>query len=191
MTASPKAIKQFIAVVELYFPRPKFDGDETQEAAWMAILARVLSPFEDDELADGAVRLVSAYEGKFFPKPVECTAACQKAREVKRLSQPQLLIGKQEMPYEARTKLARDIMQSPLGQQAKREKWDTSMFHFIVDHQRAPKDREIDECKARSRAFAAESERLKKGDHPLAGPWAKYAADMVRKARELMGEKAA
>jgi hypothetical protein len=192
MTASPKAIKQFIAVVELYFPRPKFDGDETQEAAWMAIMARVLSPFDDDVVADGAVRLVSSYEGRFFPKPAECTKACQKAQEVKRLSQPQLLIGKQEISYPDRTKLARDIMQAPLGQQAKREGWDTAMFHFIVDHQRAPQGQEIEGCKAKSREFNATYQQLlKPGSHPDAGPLARLAEGIVRKARDTMKGKAA
>jgi hypothetical protein len=191
MSASPKAIKQFIAVVELHFPRPKFGGDETQEAAWMASLARVLSPFEDDELADAAVRLLSTYEGRYFPKPVECTKACQKAREVKRLSQPQLLIGKQELPYEGRAKLARDIMQAPLGQQAQREGWDTTMFHFIIDNQRAPQGQEIDTCKAKSREFKNTYEQLlKPGSHPDAGPLAVLAEGIVRKAREDMGNAA-
>lgn len=191
MTASPKAIKQFIAVVELYFPRPKFDGDETQEAAWMAIMARVLSPFDDDVVADGAVRLVSTYEGRFFPKPAECTKACQKAHEVKRLSQPQLLIGKQEISYPDRTKLAREIMQAPLGEKAKREGWDTVMFHFIVDNQRAPQGQEIDECKRKSQEFKAKHEECLKGSGKMSKAWADYAEGMVRKARELMGEKAA
>jgi hypothetical protein len=191
MSASPKAIKTFIAVVELHFPRPKFGGDEVREGAWIASMTRVLSPFDDDVLEDAAVRILSTYGGQFFPKPVECTAACQKSLEVKRLSEPQLLIGKAEMPYEARTKLARDLMQSPLGQKAKREGWDVSMFQFIVDNQRAPEGQQIESCKASAREFAAAKDKLSKGDHPLAGPWARYAENMVRKARELMGEKAA
>ncbi len=187
MSASPKAIKQFIAVVELHFPRPKFGGDETQEGAWMASMTRVLRPFDDDELADAAVRLLSSYRGQFFPKPADCTDACDKAREVKRLAHPPLLIGKQEMPYEARAKLARDIMQAPLGKQAKREGWDTTMFHFIIDNQRAPEGREIDDCKRKSREFKATYEALlKPGSHPDAKPFTVWAENMMRKVRKDM-----
>jgi hypothetical protein len=191
MSASPKAIKTFIAVVELHFPRPKFGGNEMQEAAWITSMTRVLQGFDDDVLEDAAVRLLSTYGGQFFPKPVECTAACQKSLEVKRLSAPQLLIGKQDVSYEDRTKLAREIMQAPLGQKAKREGWDTAMFYFIVENQRAPEGSQIEACKASAREFAAAKAKLANGDHPLAGPWARYAENMVRKAKELMGEKAA
>jgi hypothetical protein len=168
MSASAKAIKQFIAVVESFFPRPKFDGDETQEAAWMTILARVLSPFEDDELADGATRLVSTYEGKFFPKPVECTKACEKAREVKRLAQaPLQLSTAQRDPSQFagwRSQLADDLVKSEMGRQAKREGWHGALHDFIRSQGRLPTGEEISRCKGVAKGFDEALEIARRGE---------------------------
>jgi hypothetical protein len=187
---SQDAVHKFIATVALHFPRPKFNGDDTMETAWLASMNRVLSGFPDDVLADAAVRILAKHRGQFFPKPAECTDACREAAEVKRMNAPQLLIGKQEMPYDSRCNLARDLMQSPMGKLARKEGWAESMFYFIVDHQRVPGGNEIDDCRREAREF----EKLRKEglkDHPFGTPLAKLADAMVRKARELMGEKAA
>lgn len=167
MSASPKAIKQFIAVVELYFPRPKFDGDETQEAAWMAIMARVLSPFDNDVVADGAVRLVSTYQGRFFPKPAECTAACEKAAEAKHYRQTPLISAgsRDPSPYAGwRITLADDLMQSAPGKQAAREGWGFAFHNFCRENGRAPSPHEFAKCKAERRALDEGMAILRKDD---------------------------
>jgi hypothetical protein len=193
--SSPAAVKQFIAVVELHFPRPKFDGDEMMEMAWVKSLKTVLDPYSDETIAAGAELILRTRnpkrDGRFFPSPSECTEACDKAAAYRKQAETPLLEKPPELTYEAKTNLARDIMQAPLGLKAKKEGWDVSMFQFCVDNQRAPQGGEIDACKASAREFANAKAQLSKGDHPLAGPWARYAENMVRKARELMGEKAA
>ena len=193
--SSNVAVQKFIAVVELHFPRPKFGGDEQMEAAWLKSMNKVLAGYSDDVVAAAAERILMTRnpkkDGKFFPSPFECTEACDKAAAYRQQQATPLLEKPPELTYEEKTNLARDIMQAPLGQKAKREGWDVSMFQFVVDNQRAPQGGEIDACKASAKAFAAAKDKLHKGEHPLSGPWARYAENMVRKARELMGEKVA
>jgi hypothetical protein len=189
--ASDVAVEKFIAVVELHFPRPKFVGDEQMEGAWLKSMSKVLAGYSDEVIAAAAERILTTRnpkkDGRFFPSPFECTEACDKAAAYRQQAATPLLAKPPELTYEEKTNLARDIMQAPLGQKAKREGWDTTMFHFVVENQRAPQGSEIDACKASAREFAAAKDRLTKGEHPLSGPWARYAENMVRKARELMG----
>jgi hypothetical protein len=182
-------VARFIAAVALHFPRPKFNDDEGMEGAWMASMNRVLSHYEDDILADAAMRILAKRnpkrDGRFFPTPSECVEFCDEAREVKRLQETPLIAAPKEMSYDSRCNLARDLMQSPMGQLAKREGWSESMFYFVVDHARVPAGKEIDDCKREAREFERlRNEGLK--DHPFGKGWAKVAEGMVRKARELM-----
>ncbi len=94
------------------------------------------------------------------------------------------------MPKDARSGRAREIRKSGLGGRAKREGWDAAMFHFGVEHQRAPAGNEIGQCQHAAKAFKADYEACLKGEHPLGGPLARLAEGMTRKARELMGDAA-
>jgi hypothetical protein len=193
--SSPAAVKKFIAVVELHFPRPKFDGDEQMEAAWVQTIKLAAKDYSDEVVGSAGERILLTRnpkrDGRFFPSPQECIEAFDKAAAYRQQQATPLLEKPPELTYEEKTNLARDIMQAPLGLKAKKEGWGVSMFQFVVDHQRAPQGSEIDACKASARDFAAAKARLANGDHPLSGPWARYAENMVRKARELMGEKVA
>jgi hypothetical protein len=193
---SADGVKKFLAAIDLVFPAPQFDGDKMRQAAWQQLMATTLGGTDDHVLAETAATILRTRnpkkDGRFFPTPQECLEAVQEvAAKMERQRTPLLEHKAQDVPYDARTALARDLMQAPLGRQAHREGWDTTMFHFCVEQMRAPQGKEIDACKAEARAFAAARDKLAKGDHPLAGPWADYAAKMVAKARELMGEKAA
>ena len=79
----------------------------------------------------------------------------------------------------------------PVGKRAIREGWGEAMFHYAVEHGRAPDGDAVERCKASARQFHAAYESCLKDDHPLGKVWAAYADKMVRKARELMGEKVA
>lgn len=192
---SDTGVAKFITAVGLHFPRPKFNGDEDMEAMWMASMNRQLAHYPDDILADAAMRIIAKRhpkeDGAFFPKPSECVEFCDEAVEVKRRSETPLLAAPKDLPYDARVNLARDLMRCPMGQAAIKDGWGQSMFQFCIEHQRVPGGREIDECKITSRQFASEYERLLRSDHPLRGPLAKLAEGMMRKARAMMGEKAA
>jgi hypothetical protein len=193
--SSDAAVLKFIAVVELHFPRPKFNGDEQMESAWLKSMHKVLAGYSDEIVALAAERILLSRspkrDGRFFPSPMECIEACDKAAAYRQQEATPLLSGPKEMPYDARVRLARDLMRCPMGQAAIKDGWGQSMFQFCIDNQRVPGGREIDECKITSRQFAAEYERLLRGDHPMRGPLAKLAEGMMRKARAMMGEKAA
>ncbi len=51
---SAEAVLRFVAVVELHFPRPKFNDDEQMEAAWLASMTRTLGNYPDDVLSEAA-----------------------------------------------------------------------------------------------------------------------------------------
>lgn len=191
---SERAVHQFIAAVSLHFPRPKFDGDEMMQRGWMKSMDNLLGQYADDVLASAANRIIcdrTAKDGRFFPIPSEIREICNDIVQQKRAYEtPLLTSAKQEMPYHARVNLARDLMKCPLGQQAKREGWDTTMYHFCVENMRAPNGQEVNECKRKAKQFAADYQRLLKEEHPFGGPLARLADSMVRKARELMGASA-
>lgn len=193
--SSDAAVKKFIAVVELHFPRPKFDGDEQMEAGWVQTIKLAAKDYSDEVVAAAGERILMTRnpkrDGRFFPSPQECIEAFDKAAAYRKQAETPLLAKPPELTYEEKTNLARDLMRAPLGLKAKKEGWDVAMFQFCVDNMRAPQGQEIDACKASAREFAAAKDRLSKGDHPLSGPWARYAENMVRKAKELMGEKVA
>jgi hypothetical protein len=193
--SSNAAVLKFIAVVELHFPRPKFNGDEQMESAWLKSMNMVLGGYSDEVIASAAERILMTRnpkrDGRFFPSPQECTEACDKAAAYRQKAETPLLTKPPELTYEERTALARDLMKAPIGRQAVRDGWGEAMFHFIVEHRRAPAGQEVDECRRSARQFKADYERLLRGDHPFANTWAKYAEGMVQKARELMGEKVA
>lgn len=79
---SEDAIMKFILLVEVHFPRPKFNGDERREAVWMRSMREILSEFEPDVLAKASETIIRTRDpqrdGSMFPKPVECIDACRK-----------------------------------------------------------------------------------------------------------------
>ncbi len=188
---SADGVKKFIAAVDLVFPAPQFDGDKTRQTAWVAVLSSTIGGCSDDLLGEAAGIILRERDpkkdGRFFPTPHECTKACNAAAAAIERKRTPLLTAPPEVPYDARVRLARDLMQSPMGKQAKREGWDTTMYHFCVDNMRVPGGKEVDECKRDARKFVAIYEECLKGDHPFGGPLARLAEGMVRKARELMG----
>lgn len=193
---SANGVTQFIAALDLLFPAPQFGGDRARQMAWAKTYSVALCNTDDELLAAARDRFIRTRDPRepkqaFFPSIAECLEVIREVGEERERRATPLLEKPAEMPYDARIALARDLMQSPGGRQAVRDGWGEAMFHFAVEHQRVPAGREVDECKASARQFKAACDQLLKGDHPLAGPWAKYAQGMVRKARERMGEKVA
>jgi hypothetical protein len=194
---SAEGVKKFIAAIDLVFPAPQFDGDKTRQAAWVALMTRTLGGSDDGVLSEAASMILRTRnpkkDGRFFPTPQECITACHEvAEEMERRRAPLLLENKTAaLPYHARVRLARDMMQSPMGRAAVKAGWGSAMFHFCVENQRMPTGREAEECQREAREFDRVYAQCLTGDHPLGGPLARLAENMVRKARELMGEKAA
>jgi hypothetical protein len=158
---SEAAVLRFIATVELHFPRPKFSGDETMEAAWVKSMNRVLSRFDDDVLASAAERILGRRhpkdDGRFFPSPAECVEFCEEALDVKqRSATPLLSTAKRDpSPWAGwRTVLADDLMESATGKQAAREGWGLAFHTFCRENGRAPETpQEIARCKSSRRAL--------------------------------------
>jgi len=188
---SAEGVKKFIAVVELCFPRPQFDGDDVRQGAWMAVMARTLGGYPDDVLGEAANRIlrdrVPKRDGRFFPSPAECEESCRAALRLKQTAEtPLLSYAQADIPYEDRCKLAATLMQSPLGKLARKEGWQESMFYFCIDHGRVPGGQELDQCKKIAKEAAEIREGCLRGEYEFGGAWSRYAESMVRKARELM-----
>lgn len=182
---------KFISVVALHFPPPR-KADDADYGAWLASMMRTLRQFDDAVLARAAQEIIekrTAKDGKFFPLPSECTEICNRvAAQMHAEKTPLLTDAKTLMSYDSRVTLARNIMQAPIGRRAVKEGWGEAMFHFCVDHCRAPEGQEIERCKRRAQEFAADYKQCLTGDHPFGKPLAKLAEGMIHKARELMGD---
>jgi hypothetical protein len=188
---SANGVKNLIAAVDLLFPAPQYGGDKKRQAGWIAIYTDELKGFPDDVLAQVGKEIVRETkpedgDGRFFPSVAKIRERCEaKMESLNALP----LLPKPEAPHAfapERIKLARDIMRSPLGKQARAEGWETSMFQFCMEHMKAPSGAEIEGCKRASKDFASEYEKCLKGEREFGGPLAKLAENIARKARELM-----
>lgn len=192
---SAEGVKKFIAAVDLIYPAPQYDGDKMRQGAWLSLMVQTLGGCSDEVLAAASAHILRKRDpkkdGRFFPTLNECIKITHEVAEELQREKAPLLIGKQEVPYERRVALARDLMQSPLGQKANKEGWGTVMFNYCVENMRAPEGSAIDDCKRSAREFDAVRERCAKGEGRMSKAWADYAEGMVRKIRERMGEKAA
>jgi len=193
---SADGVKKFIAAIDLVFPAPQFDGDKMRQAAWVQLMTSELGAAEDEVLIEAAKLIRRTRnpkkDGRFFPTPQECLEACREVAETMERSRTPLLEHKsKEVPYHARITLARDLMKSPMGKSAVREGWGPAMFHFCVNNMRVPAGREVEDCKRSTKEFERAYAECLNGDHPFGGPLGRLAENMLRKARELMGEKAA
>lgn len=189
-------VAKFIAMVGLHFPAPKVN-DEQAHAAWCASMVRLLDKYPAGVLADAADKIIRERDpkkdGRFFPAPSECIAACEEAAQLRRAKETPLLEAPKEpdaFSYGERVELARDFMKTTVAKRAITEGWGQSLFHFVVRNRRLPNDAEIVRCKREAQQFAAEYERLLRGEHPFGRPLARLAESMVRKAKELMGNAA-
>lgn len=75
-----QAIEQFILLIEVHFPRPRFGGDERREALWMRSIHQILSEFEPDLITKAAEHILRNRDpekngGTMFPKPSEILKA--------------------------------------------------------------------------------------------------------------------
>lgn len=167
---SERGVAQFISVVGLHFPRPKFNDDEVMEAAWMASLTRTLSFYSDEVLNRAAMRIVDTRDpkkdGRFFPLPAECTRVCreiasEEAREAPRLA----LSGPRANEWsDERLELAFDLCKSPIGIRAAREGWVMGLYDFCRREMRVPTESEARTLIHGARGFEDVLERLRNGE---------------------------
>lgn len=189
---SANGVKKFVAAIDLVYPAPQYDGDKTRQAAWLGLLTQTIGLKSDEVLAEAAAIIMRTYDGRFFPTPKHCLAACEEAAAaIERRRTPLLEHKAPEMRYEAKVALARDLMQHPIGKQAIKDGWGQVMFNFCMKNQRAPSGSEIDACKREAREFNSVYEGLLREQGTLASSLARYAESIVQKARDHMQGKAA
>ena len=168
---------KFISLVEIHFPAPKFNGDESQEELWTDSIAQILGPYDDDVVLDAAATIVRTRrpktDGTMFPKPSECIEACDNAKARKQLAQTPLLKTASKIkerqerdPHAAwrrdRVALAVDLCRTELGQRAGREGWILQLYDFCRDYARLPAQAgEIETLIANARAYQQLVERLR------------------------------
>jgi hypothetical protein len=151
---SGAGVAQFIAMVSLHFPRPKFGGDEVMEAGWMSSMTLALSKYDDGVLRDAAQHVlanrVPKRDGAFFPAPSECIAVCNTIASLrhKEAEKANLLPGPNPNEWsDERIALAFDLMRTELGRRAGRDGWLQALYTFCRKNMRLPKEGvEIQQC---------------------------------------------
>lgn len=150
-------ITKFIAMVGLHFPRPKFSGDESMEAAWISSMTIKLDPYSDAILLQAAEFIITTRipkkDGAFFPSPAECIAICERFVALEKKPQQLLLSAPSADEWSRdRVDLAFDLCKTPIGLQAARDGWVLGLHDFCRKHMRIPKTEiEIQKCIESSR----------------------------------------
>ena len=144
---SERGVAQFISIVGLHFPRPKFSDDEVMEGAWMASMTRALSGYDDDVLGEAAQKMLSTRvpkkDGKFFPVPAECSAVCDDILYWRQKVQTPLLAPPNPDTWsDERLSLAFDLCKGELGRRAAREGWIGSLFEYCRKNMEIPRTSE-------------------------------------------------
>lgn len=193
---------QFIGLVEAFFPRPNFKGDKARLALWARSLRDALSGYDEDVLLAAAREINLTRDpkrdGKKFPKPAECIAACEVQRKLKLVQSAPLLETRQAIEdrenthwlayySKERQKLARDLCMTPLGKKAAREGWVQGLFDFIRVKQRVPNDSEIAGLVAETKAIDAAVANLNSllAPHPIDRAFREMAKTMIERRRAL------
>lgn len=171
------AVLAFIATVELHYPRPKFNGNETQEEAWVQDYIADLGGYAPHVLKSAARHIRRSRDPKkdstTFPKPRECIDACnhvaaemeqQQQDEIRR--QPLMLADpKVDQWSDDRINLAFDICKTELGRRAVREGWISGLIDYARSNARLPaEDWEVSRIIDQTRATDAWLRRIDTGD---------------------------
>lgn len=191
---SAEGVGKFISIVAVHFPKPRFDDPDVDVELWQASLTRMLDRFSDAVLARAADRIIRTRDrkkdGAFFPVPSECIAACESTERVlaaeERIAKtPLLAVDKAPKEWSReRHQLALDILGTPLGMEAVRERWHGALYDFFYAHQRMPSPAELVGVKAKARAFLAAIAECEQGAHgELSKPLARLG-NSIRARRE-------
>lgn len=190
MSISPH-VANFIRVVSIHFPSSA-RGDDAE--LWLASMDRILRGMEPEVLAIAAEIIIETRDqkrdGRFFPVPKECVAACERARERIRLQAvpPLLSQGNRDpSPFASwRVALADELIQGSMGREAAENGWALSLRDFCRRHGRLPQGREIDGCKRTAAGFDDALQACEAGRAGvLSGPLARLGRTM-REVREAV-----
>lgn len=171
---STGGVAKFVSIVGVHFPR--YDSGETDEAIWQASLTKLLSRFDDAVLMRAAERIIATRDpkrdGKWFPAPKECIAACEWVRPaVEAAKRPMLDVDKAPKEYSPeRHKLALDCLGTELGIEAVKARWHVALYYFIYRNARMPQGTEIDAVKRASSEFFDAVKACERGDFGPVSP---------------------
>ena len=158
-----EAATKFITDVALHFTRPKFDG-EASERAWFLAMVRNMRGFSPEILRQAAQILIDQRADRRFPLPKECKDACFEAVKILKAQTPRL-VGSQVSrgaTNDEREALAYELILGPLGKRAAREGWVHSLFTWTRDHMRLPEsEADIQWCINSAKGFDREFERCR------------------------------
>lgn len=189
------AVMKFIMLVEVHFPRPKFNGDEDREALWMRSMREILTGYRADVLNQAAAQIIRTRDpkkhGGVFPKPFECKEVCNEiAEQLERKETPLLpKAEKGESWSDDRLALAFDLVNGEMGRRAAREGWISSLYHFARKNMRLPQPDEVKAIVASRSSLVSFIERLRDKERPTSVDAALISmAGSVEKRREELCE---
>ncbi len=141
---------KFIMLVEAFFPRPKFNGDDAREALWLRTMQDMLNGWDGKILVEAANKIIRernpAKHGTMFPKPHECLEVIRDLAEDGQRHQLRLEGPRADDWSNDRLELAFDLVNGELGKRAAREGWISQLYNFCRKEMRLPKSSEIAVC---------------------------------------------
>lgn len=179
-------VAQFIEVVSRHFPPRRMSDEDTE--AWASSLNRIIRRVDAETLAVAAEIILEtrdpSKDGRMFPAPKECLAACEKARERIRLKRapPLLSHGRADTSQFAtwRIELADELIRGSMGQRAAQEGWGLALRDFCRREGRLPNEGEARECRQSARAFDEALAACRAGDAGiLSTPLARLGESML------------
>lgn len=187
-------VRKFILAVGVHFP-PLAKGEEAE--VWVASMVHVLARMEPEVLAAAAKLIIETRspktDGKWFPTPSECIAACNRARDriahERSAAAPMLSHGEGDKSPWATWRIERAdefIRTTALGKQAADEGWTLALHDFIREHVRLPSDSEVGDLKASAeghKRLVGECERGEAG--ALSDPLARLGRSMLERGRDM------
>jgi hypothetical protein len=175
---SNEAVSQFVAIISPCFPTPRFE-DDGDFKLWLAVLTKAIGHHRPEAIVKAAETIVFTRsrkrDGSFFPEPSECILACDRAArivEAEKNARDRPLLAVDKAPKEWSPechRLALDMLGTPMGLEAVRERWHGALYDFMYARQRMPSPAEVTELKAKSKAFREDIAAIERGElktHP-------------------------
>ena len=183
-----QAVSSFLSNLMVHFPFRH--ENEERETAWVTSMVRELRGFDPSTLDKAAEEIIRHRTDRRFPLPSDCRKACLDAKKwieaERRSSTLPIATPTSEMQWDARQRLADDLVQCPLGKQAANEGWIGAMHAYAVKYGRLPTGGDIARCKSDAKEFDAAYALCIRGGWPQAGELQKLGASMLKRRQALV-----
>ena len=180
---------KFIDVLARQFPVPKIADQDL--AAWEGDYVAALSRFSDQVLRDGALKIISEREVRYFPLVSECVKACREVevdlwRETA-TPKPKAKAPHPEWSPEACKEADRLISTYHDSRRALREDWAWGLWDFCRTQGRWPNQNEADKVRSRSMALNRDFEAMTAaGTNGLMRQWADMRTTKLAKLAQII-----